>query len=252
MTGMPSLAAPALKREHRNGARGSRVVEEIVRETGAPRLGRGRVPSGVRARSHRQTAPLLAGAAVVGATRHRFAGLLKRLIRAAVTGGTPKMSDAGGSSRSRTWMCLTLFTASVCQDSDASQEIAGGYGADAEALQAVCALVAVPFLQACNRHWASSASRQLGGRILSGLRVLAGICRSARHRAQPLLPVRPVWRRSGTPARCVAPTAPRRITTSSSRSCRRRRRPCRDRRVQALPRLRQDIHEASGLPARTP
>jgi len=53
---------------------------------------------------------------------------------------------------------LTLFAASVCQDGDPVKEVAAACGADAEALQAVIALLPVPFLHACNRRWASSIS----------------------------------------------------------------------------------------------
>ena len=49
---------------------------------------------------------------------------------------------------------LTLFKASLCQDSDRLKEIAADLGADPEAFQAVAALLPVPFLHACNRRWA--------------------------------------------------------------------------------------------------
>jgi FdhE protein len=53
---------------------------------------------------------------------------------------------------------LTLFKMSVCQDTDRIGETAAFVGADSEAFQAVVALLPVPFLQACNRRWASSIS----------------------------------------------------------------------------------------------
>ena len=90
---------------------------------------------------------------------------------------------------------LNLFKASLCQDSDRLSEIAAVFGADSEAFQAVASLLPVPLLQACNRRLGTLNSEKLDGRVLSGLRCLAGICRSARHRAQPLFPLRPVWRR---------------------------------------------------------
>ena len=58
---------------------------------------------------------------------------------------------------------------------------------------------AVPFLHACNRQWARRSLPSLDGGILSRVRLLAGICRNARHRAHPLLPVRPVRRRVARP-----------------------------------------------------
>lgn len=52
---------------------------------------------------------------------------------------------------------ISLFKASVCQDATAIAGMAGSFGADAGAFEAVVALVAVPFLQACNRQWAATA-----------------------------------------------------------------------------------------------
>jgi FdhE protein len=54
---------------------------------------------------------------------------------------------------------LPLFRASLCHDSDRVKESAAGLGADPEAFEAVVALLPVPFLQACNRRWASAVSR---------------------------------------------------------------------------------------------
>ena len=78
------------------------------------------------------------------------------------------------------------------------KEIAVDLGMDADAFQAVAALVPVPFLQACNRRMAAIDKCKLDGRILSGVRRLAGFCRGARDRAQPLLALRPLrWRMAG-------------------------------------------------------
>jgi FdhE protein len=54
---------------------------------------------------------------------------------------------------------LTLFRASLCQDSMPTIEAAASCGAEAGALHAVIALLSVPFLQTCNRRWASLVSR---------------------------------------------------------------------------------------------
>ena len=83
--------------------------------------------------------------------------LLERLIRIASLSGTPKMATLASSADVDPDV-LTLFTASLCQDSDTVKEVAAASGADAEALQAVIALLPVPFLHACNRRWASSIS----------------------------------------------------------------------------------------------
>jgi FdhE protein len=53
---------------------------------------------------------------------------------------------------------LTLFNASLCQNSDRIAEVAAARGADASALHAVTALLPLPLLHACNRQWASSIS----------------------------------------------------------------------------------------------
>jgi len=64
---------------------------------------------------------------------------------------------------------LTLFKMSVCQDTDRIGETAAFVGADSEAFQAVVALLPVPFLQACNRHWTPSIAKSW----------VEGYCRSA-------------------------------------------------------------------------
>src|SRR5690606_15668565 len=100
--------------------------------------------------------PLLSGLSVVvdeGAVR-RF---LESLVDAAARNGPLRMAtlrravdadlDVAG-----------LFAASVCQDSDRIMEVATASGADPDALQAVAALVPIPFLQACGRRWGGSVS----------------------------------------------------------------------------------------------
>jgi FdhE protein len=53
---------------------------------------------------------------------------------------------------------VSLFKASLCQDTVPIADTATSCRADAGALEAVIALVAVPFLQACNRRWAASVA----------------------------------------------------------------------------------------------
>jgi FdhE protein len=84
-------------------------------------------------------------------------GLAKRLIRAAANGGTPKMKTLQAV-RTADLDAFVLFTASVCQDRDRLGEMARVHGADEEAFEAVMALVALPFLHACRRHWGPSLS----------------------------------------------------------------------------------------------
>jgi FdhE protein len=147
-----ATALDGLKRRRPEWGPWLAVIEEMLGETGTRRWD-ATVPDGTH---ERQATPLLAGAVVsidAGSVRR----LLKRLIRVAANGRTAKMGTLeAGLDPDLGLDVLTLFRASLCQDGDAVKQVAAMYGADAEALQAVVALVAVPFLQACNRHWASA------------------------------------------------------------------------------------------------
>jgi FdhE protein len=140
----------SLKRERPEWASWLAVVDEILRETAAGRWDAA-VPPGTPSRH--AAVPMLAGAAVSlqASSIHR---LVKRVIRAGRHGGTPKMKSLEAALNPDLDV-LTVFTASLCQDAARLKDVADRAGADAEALQAVAALVPVPFLQACNRRWAS-------------------------------------------------------------------------------------------------
>jgi FdhE protein len=127
------------------------VVEEIVRQTGAP-VWDTCVPATIPSQQH--AVPLLAGAALAfeaSVVRRVF----ERLIRIASRTRTPEM-EALDAVRYADVQLLPLFTASLSQDGNHIKEVAAVAGVDADALQAVVALMPVPFLQACNRRWASS------------------------------------------------------------------------------------------------
>lgn len=100
--------------------------------------------------------PLLAGAtlnleaAAVGAWS-------QRLLRAAYQSGAPKMATLDGAKQARLH-AVDLFKSSLCQNWPYLREAAVDLGVEADALQAVAALVPVPFLQACNRRWQRSVS----------------------------------------------------------------------------------------------
>jgi FdhE protein len=127
------------------------VVAEVLREAASsqwdaavPDLRRPEDPS----------APLLSGGNIA-VDRAAVRRLLERLIEIASRSATAKMATLqpallGGVD------VAALFSASICQDGERVVRIAATSGADAEALQAVVALVAVPWLHACNRRWASS------------------------------------------------------------------------------------------------
>jgi FdhE protein len=147
-----AVGVDALRRERPEWSPWLAVVEEALREAGGNRWDR-TVPDEVEAQG---SDPLLSGVSVVvdeGALR-RF---LERLVRIASRDGTPKMATLPRAMR-RDLDVAGLFAASVCQDADRLTEVATAAGADPEALQAVAALVSIPFLQACHRRWGSSIS----------------------------------------------------------------------------------------------
>lgn len=100
--------------------------------------------------------PLLADTTVVLDTA-AVSRWSKRLMQIAYRSGAPKMS-ALSHVRQRRLNDTDLFAASICQDNHYLRTVADGLSVDANAFQAVALLIAVPFLQACNRHWAASIS----------------------------------------------------------------------------------------------
>ena len=130
------------------------VIEEIVRETASPRWDAS-VPAGVQPRP--DGPPLIAGA-MLSVPASPVRRLLKRLIRVASLSAAPNIASLDRALDADLDV-LTLFNASLCQNSDRIEELAATRGADATGLQAVAALVPVPLLHACNRRWAASISR---------------------------------------------------------------------------------------------
>jgi FdhE protein len=149
----PDTALNGLKRQRPEWEPWLAVVQEILRETGTPEWDAA-VPA--RANSEQSTIPLLAGA-TLALQASSVRRVLKRLIRIASLSETPKMATLESALHADLDV-LTLFKASLCQDSDRVNAVAVVRGADAEALQAVIALLPLPFLHACSRRWASSIS----------------------------------------------------------------------------------------------
>jgi FdhE protein len=129
------------------------VVEETLREAADPGWDAA-IPAATDAQ--RTSVPLLAGATLALEAR-AVRGLWERLIRIASRTGTPQMSTLK-TALSEDLETMPLFTASLCQDHRLITELTAASGADAAALQAIVALLPVPFLHACNRRWASSIS----------------------------------------------------------------------------------------------
>lgn len=152
MTPIPTVI-DSLKRQRGEWAPWLAVVDEGLRDVGAPRWDAA-VPSRDDTRS--PDAPLLAGAALsldLDAVR----GLFRRLVRVASRSGTAKMATLRGALDGGLDV-LTLFNASLCQDAACVTDAASRVGADPDALQAVAALLPVPFLQACNRSRGAAVS----------------------------------------------------------------------------------------------
>jgi FdhE protein len=100
--------------------------------------------------------PLLAGA-TVRVVRKDLEAFLRTLVRAASRRATPQLANLDAVLGFEVDV-LAMFAAALCQTGDGIDGVAGGTGADADALESVAALLPVPFLQACNRCMTSGAS----------------------------------------------------------------------------------------------
>ncbi len=143
-----------LKRRHPEWEPWLAVIQEILSEAANPKWD-AVVP--VRTEAQQDKVPLLAGV-TLGLEKSSVRRVLERLIRIAYCSGTPKMATLEPTLHAELDI-LTLFKMSVCQDTDRIGETAAFVGADSEAFQAVVALLPVPFLQACNRHWTPSIAK---------------------------------------------------------------------------------------------
>jgi len=125
------------------------LVEEVRREAETHRWDAA-VP---RAPAAQPAVPLLHGVSVSldSRTARQF---FAHLLRTAAHNGTPKMTTLRTVFQ-RGVDEAPLLAASVRQDAAGVAGVADACGADAEALQAVVALFAVPFLHACRRSWTS-------------------------------------------------------------------------------------------------
>ena len=130
------------------------IVEEVLREATDSKW-EPCVPAPLQSRESK--VPLLAGATldleliVVG-------GWSQRLMRSACQSGTPKMLRLHGAKPPR-FNTIDLFQSALCQNWQNVREAAADLDVDADAFQAVAALVPVPFLQACNRRWQQSINQ---------------------------------------------------------------------------------------------
>ena len=123
------------------------VVAEIERHTADARWDAA-VPSANTAGAE---APLLAGAAVVASAEHVQHTLL-RLLEVASKAGTTEMATLAQVVVDPP-AALGLLAASIVQRRPDVDRVATFTGANADALHAVVALLAIPVLRACHRHW---------------------------------------------------------------------------------------------------
>ncbi len=131
------------------------VIEQVLDELEGPSsaIWTASVPDSADAARH-ASVPRLIGAHIALPTTpaQRF---VERLFRTASHGGTSEMASLADAIPAREDLG-PLFRASLCHDHEGLAEMAARYGADVAAFQAVAALAAVPFLQACNGRWSSS------------------------------------------------------------------------------------------------
>lgn len=147
-------ALDALKKQRPEWIPWLAVVEESLRETTHARW-EGTVPD-ISETSGNGT-PLLSGLTLnvdSAAVRRVF----DRLIAAAAGSGSPRMATLERARRADVDV-LALLRSSLQQQGDDAAALASASAADAEALQAVVALLALPVLQACNRRWSSSTPK---------------------------------------------------------------------------------------------
>jgi FdhE protein len=143
----------ALERRHPEWKPWLGVIQEVLTETTNPKW-----DAVVPVRSERQHGkiPLLADA-MVRLDEPVVSRLLDQLLRIACRSGSPKLATLEPARRVG-FDPLILFEAALCQQRDRLEQAAALLDADPEALQAIAALVPVPFLHACNRRWASLKS----------------------------------------------------------------------------------------------
>jgi FdhE protein len=141
----------ALRRRRPEWAAWLDVLEEVEREIRSSRWD-ATVPGDAPERE--SSTPLLAGAYVPfdAAIARQF---MDRLVGRASRVGTAAMATVERALGAGADL-ETIFIASVCQKPEELETIASSAGANVAAVQAVAALLCVPFLHACNQRWSSS------------------------------------------------------------------------------------------------
>jgi FdhE protein len=141
-----ATALDSLKQQHPEWAPWLAVVEAVVREAESRQWDFTVPPHSEQGNA----VPLLAGTSVALHPRV-VRRLLDRIIRRAAASGLDDMAALRPAIDAEDM--VRLFAASLDHDADGVKQRAAALAVDAQAMQAVVALLAVPFLQACNRHW---------------------------------------------------------------------------------------------------
>lgn len=148
-----SILMSSLARQRPEWAPWLAVVAAAFTDAGAPAWAAA-VPALADARSG--AAPALAGATVV-VDAPTLGALMQRLIHAASLAATPQMSTLRSLAVDERTL-LRLLEASIGHDRAAIAAVAATCVADEGALEAVVALLPIPLMQACRRHWSPALS----------------------------------------------------------------------------------------------
>ena len=140
-----------LKRRHPEWEPWLTVVQEVLRESADSKWA-AFVPS-VAATPLGKT-PLIAEVRMV-LPKSLLRAWFEQLTRVAHRSGTDKLATLKAALAAKLDI-LNLFKASLQQDDDSLKKLATSLDADAEAFEAVMALLPVPLLQATNRRWAQA------------------------------------------------------------------------------------------------
>jgi FdhE protein len=140
----------ALAREYPDWQPWLLVVEAVMREATDPSW-ETCVPA---AESQVAKVPRLAGAKII-LDPGKIRRWQQHLLQTAAQSGAPRISQLN-SLQKVTMNCVALFEAALCEDAAALKQMAEDLRVDPDPFSAVHALLALPFLHACNRRWHGS------------------------------------------------------------------------------------------------
>jgi FdhE protein len=140
----------ALAREYPDWQPWLMVVEAVMREATDPSW-EAWVPAAESQAAH---VPRLAGATVT-VDLSKIRRWQQHLLQTAAQSGAPKMSQFDSLQKAPI-NSATLFEAALCENGAELKQMTGDLRVDPEPFSALNALMAIPFLHACNRRWQGS------------------------------------------------------------------------------------------------